>query len=120
MQRRELKTPSERLRAALQGTNQGSFALKMAKYELNLMTPEPEQYIKDYNNQVLILNTNMKYDLLEGLKLSSIQKYTSKEIIRVMIQKANGLNLPLWNLTWNHLVIVIHEDLDLVEELAML
>jgi hypothetical protein len=92
----------------------------MAKYELNLMTAEPEQYIKDYNNQVLILNTNMKYDLLEGLKLSSIQKYTSKEIIRVMIQKANGLNLPLWNLTWNHLVIVIHEDLDLVEELAML
>ena len=83
-------TPSEKMRMALQSSDLGRAITSMSNLELNTMKSDPRNYISEHNDLVEKLNMKLKYELLEGLKLSALMKYKSKGILRVMIPKSNG------------------------------
>ena len=85
----------ERLRQALQGTQQGRALTSLGRMEYNTMGKDPKQYIQDHNALVYTLNTKLHYELLDSLKPSKLGKYKSETILRVNIPKANGKLRPL-------------------------
>ena len=88
-------TPVERLRQALQGTQQGRALTSLGRMEYNSMGKDPKQYIQDHNALVDTLNTKLHYELLDSLKPSKLGKYKSDTILRVNIPKAKRpLGIP--------------------------
>jgi retron-type reverse transcriptase len=88
-------TTSEKLRAILQGTALGRSLVSMARMEYNHMKSDPKGYISKHNSLVELSNVKLKYELLDGLKYSSLNRYKTKPILRVMIPKINGQMRPL-------------------------
>ena len=86
-------SPSEKMRMALQSSELGRAIASMSKLELNTMKSDPRKYISEHNDLVEKLNIKLKYEMLEGLKISALMKYKSKDIL--MIPKSNGKLRPL-------------------------
>jgi hypothetical protein len=83
-------TVSEKLRTALQETGLSRTLANLAKIEYNLMKSDPKGYINEYNRLTDLFNVKLKYMLLDELKYSSLNRYKTQPILRVVIPKANG------------------------------
>jgi retron-type reverse transcriptase len=96
IQRRgEATTRLEKSRAVIQGTNLGRNLAHMAKIEYKHMKADPKKYISEHNSLVELSNIKLSYKLLDGLKYSSLGRYESQPILRVMISKTKGKMRPL-------------------------
>jgi hypothetical protein len=93
--RREATTGLEKSRAVMQGTNLGRNLAHMAKIEYKHMKSDPKKYISEHNSLVELSNIKLNYKLLDGLKYSSLGRYESQPILRVMISKTKGKMRPL-------------------------
>jgi hypothetical protein len=98
LRRGKVLTFLEKLRCSLHSTNFGKFFSKLAKLEFKSMKKDPKKYIQEYNILIKIFNLKLKYELLGKLKYSSITKYKSKPILKVVISKtkdhSRSLGIP--------------------------
>lgn len=54
------------------------------------MKSDPKGYISKHNFLVELFNLKLKYELLDKLKYSSLNKYKTKPILRILIPEADG------------------------------
>jgi len=88
-------TKSEILRKIVNGTKLGKLVEIMARKETQIWRKNPGEYLQNHNNLVTILNTKLKYDLLDYSKTNKIKNYKSNSNIRVYIPKSKGKVLTL-------------------------
>jgi retron-type reverse transcriptase len=67
----------------------------MAKMEYNLMKSDPKTYVFIHNSLVESFNIKLKYELLDELKYSSLNKYKTKPTLRIMPSETNNQMKPL-------------------------
>lgn len=87
--KKKLSTRSEKLKAVLQGTTLGKSLVSMAKMEYNHMKLDPKRYIFEHNSLVELSNVKLKYELLDGLKYSSLNKYKAHPLLRATTLKVD-------------------------------
>jgi hypothetical protein len=90
MRRDAPQTPSEKLRSAMAGNSTGIAVSKLVNKEWLLIKEDPLKYMEKHSKLVKNLNNKLKYELLESLKVTSVSKYKSQAILRVIVPKTNG------------------------------
>jgi retron-type reverse transcriptase len=95
MRRKKITSSREWTRSLLQSTESGKYIQSLAFKEFKFMKKYPVKYIAEYNKKSQIMNTCLKFELINYTKYNKLISYKSDPILRVYIPRANKKLRPL-------------------------